>query len=305
MKMRWTTVVWSAVYLLLLLSLLSPFSIVTVFFLILPATVLFATLSTRAFLLHVIPVWLIAMIVHPVNLLLAVYFVIPAIVMGRAYKKKVPALRTLMMGAGTILAEMLVLLLIGTVFLNFDLSSYVDDIVKMTMSPLKDVGGNNPLMNDMSWTSEDMQMVSNATMQMIPFAMIISAFMMAVITHALARPIIASTGFHVPKLKPAREWMLPRSLIWYYLIGVVIEMFARSSSNSFLIMIAANLVPLLHICFMIQAIGFFYYLAYTRKWHPVVPLLIAIPILLFPPMRIIGILDLAFPLRQFMTKSKR
>lgn len=305
MKMRWTTVVWSAVYLLLLLSLLSPFSIVTVFFLILPATVLFATLSTRAFLLHVIPVWLIAMIVHPVNLLLAVYFVIPAIIMGRAYKKKAPALRTLMMGAGTILAEMLVLLLIGTVFLNFDLSSYVDDIVKMTMSPLKDVGGNNPLMNDMSWTSEDMQMVSNATMQMIPFAMIISAFMMAVITHALARPIIASTGFHVPKLKPAREWMLPRSLIWYYLIGVVIEVFARSSSNSFLIMIAANLVPLLHICFMIQAIGFFYYLAYTRKWHPVVPLLIAIPILLFPPMRIIGILDLAFPLRQFMTKSKR
>ncbi|GIP29165.1 membrane protein [Paenibacillus sp. J23TS9] len=305
MKMRWTSVVWSVVYLLLLLSLLSPLSIVTVFFLILPATILFATLNLKSFLLHAIPVWLIAFIVHPVNLLLAAYFLIPAIVMGRAYKKKAPALRTLMTGAGIILAEMLVLLLIGTVFLNFDLSSYVDDIVKMTTSPLKDVGGNNPLMTDMAWTPEDMRMLSNATMQMIPFAMIISSFMMAVITHSLARPIIESMGQHVPKMKPAREWMMPRSLIWYYLIGVVIEIFARSSSNSYMTMIAANLVPLLHICFMIQAIGFFYYLGHTRKWHPVIPLLFAIPILLFPPMRIIGILDLAFPLRQFMTKSKR
>lgn len=305
MKMRWTSVVWSVVYLLLLLSLLSPLSIVTVFFLILPATILFATLNTRSFLLHVLPVWLIAFIVHPVNLLLAVYFVIPALVMGWAYKKKRPALRTLMTGAGTILAEMLILLLIGTVFLHFDLSSYVHDIVKMTMSPLKDVGGNNPLVNDMAWTPEQMQMVSDATMQMIPFAMIVSSFMMAVITHSLARPIIESSAFHVPKLKPAREWMLPRSLIWYYLIGVIIEVFARRADSPFLTMIAANLVPLLHICFMIQAIGFFYYLGHTKKWHPIVPLLIAIPILLFPPMRIIGILDLAFPLRQFMTKSKR
>lgn len=305
MKMRWTSVVWSIVYLLLLLSLIYPLSIVTVFFMILPATILFATLNFRAFVLHVIPVWLIAMIVHPVNLLLGIYFIIPAIVMGRAYKKKAPALRTLMAGAGTILAEMLLLLLIGTVFLHFDLSGYVHEIVKMTMSPLKDVGGNNPLINDMAWTPEDMQKVSDATMQMIPFAMIISSFMMAVITHSLARPIIESIGFHVPKLKPAREWMLPKSLIWYYLIGVIVEIFAHNSSNSFWTMIAANLVPLLHICFMIQAIGFFYYLGYTRKWHPVVPLLFAIPILLFPPMRIIGILDLAFPLRQFMTKSKR
>ncbi|WP_309271628.1 DUF2232 domain-containing protein [Paenibacillus sp.] len=303
--MRWTSVVWSVVYLLLLLSLLTPLSIVTVFFLILPATILFATLNLKTFMLHVLPVWLIAFIVHPVNLLLAAYFVIPSIIIGRSYKKKDPALRTLMIGSGTILAGMLILLLIGTVFLQFDLSSYVHDIVKMTMSPLKDVGGNNPLISDMTWTPEQMQLLSDETMLRIPFAMIVSSFMMGVITHALARPIIGSTASHVPKMKPAREWMLPRSLIWYYLIGVVIEVFARGSSSSFLTMIAANFVPLLHICFMIQAIGFFYYLGHTRKWHPIVPLLIVIPILLFPPMRIIGILDLAFPLRQFMTKSKR
>ncbi|MBE9913653.1 DUF2232 domain-containing protein [Paenibacillus donghaensis] len=305
MKMRWTSVVWSVVYLLLLLSLLTPLSIVTVFFLILPATILFATLNVRSFLLHVLPVWLIAFIVHPVYLLLAMYFMVPSIVMGWSYKRKNSALRTLLIGSGTVLAEMLVLLLIGTLFLHFDLSGYVHDIVKMTMSPLKDVGGNNPLISDMVWTPEKMQIVSDMTMQMIPFAMIISSFMMGVITHSLARPIIESTGYHVPKMKPAREWMLPKSLIWYYLIGVVIEVFARGSHNSFLIMIAANLVPLLHICFMIQAIGFFYFLAYSKKWHPAIPLLIVIPILLFPPMRIIGILDLAFPLRQYMTKSKR
>lgn len=305
MKMRWTTVVWSVIYLLLLLSLLSPLSIVTVFFLILPGAILFATLNVKSFVLHVLPVWLIAYISHPVYLLLAVYFMIPSIIMGRAYKRRVSAIRTLMIGTGTILAELLILLLIGTAFFHFDLSDYVHDIVKMTISPLRDVGGSNPLISDMTWSPEQMQLVSNATVQMIPFAMIVSSFMMSVITHSLARPILDSMGHSAPKLKPAREWMMPRSLIWYYLIGVVIEIFARGSSSNYLNMIATNLLPLLHICFMIQAFGFFFYLGHQRKWHPIIPLLFAIPILLIPPMRIIGIIDLAFPLRQFMTKSKR
>ncbi|GAB6990975.1 DUF2232 domain-containing protein [Paenibacillus pini] len=308
MKLRWTSIAWSIMYLLLLLSLKDmSLGIVTVLFLVLPATLLYSTLNLKMFLLHIIPIWLLAFMNDRASILLAVYFIIPSLVMGHCYKRKASALRTLVTGTLAILAEMLLILLIGTIFFQFDLSFYVEEIIRMTLAPLQDAGTNNRLMSDMVmvWTNDDMINLSNMTMRMIPFAMIICAFMMAVVTHSLARPILNTLGFSVPKLKPAREWMLPRSLIWYYFIGVIIEFFARGSHNYFLILIASNLVPLLHIFFMVQAIGFFFYLAHTRKWHPILPILMVVVILLIPPMRIVGILDLAFPLRQMMTKSKR
>ncbi|MNW62740.1 hypothetical protein D3C86_2017060 [compost metagenome] len=70
-------------------------------------------------------------------------------------------------------------------------------------------------------------------------------------------------------------------------------------------MISDNLLPLLRIAFIIQTIGFLFFLVYERKWSKVVALLLAIPVILMPGLWIIGIVDLAFPLRELVTKSKR
>lgn len=301
MKFRWTSVAWSAAYLLLLLSLLTPFLVLTSLFLIVPAVVLFTTLNTRQFLAHILPVWIIVGFIHPVFVLLAIYMIIPALVMGRWYKKKRPATATLMAGTITILAEFLLLLLLGTTVFQFDLTEYVNDVLQMT----NDIGASNPLLSDMVWTTEQVRQLSVLTVQMIPMTLILSSFMMAVITHSVTRPILNSIGYAVPKMRPAREWRLPRSIIWYYLIGIVIQMFSYNAQTGFMAMIAGNLLPLLRICFMIQAIGFLFFLAYEKKWSKAVPLLLAVPIILYPPLRIIGIVDLAFPLRELVTKSKR
>lgn len=301
MKFRWTSVAWSAAYLLLLLSLLTPFLVLTSLFLIVPAVVLFTTLNTRQFLAHILPVWIIVGFIHPVFVLLAIYMIIPALVMGRWYKKKRPATATLMAGTVTILAEFLLLLLLGTTVFQFDLTDYVNNVLQMT----NDIGASNPLLSDMVWTTEQVRQLSVLTVQMIPMTLILSSFMMAVITHSVTRPILNSIGYAVPKMRPAREWRLPRSIIWYYLIGIVIQMFSYNAQTGFMAMIAGNLLPLLRICFMIQAIGFLFFLAYEKKWSKAVPLLLAVPIILYPPLRIIGIVDLAFPLRELVTKSKR
>ncbi|MCM3262054.1 YybS family protein [Paenibacillus lautus] len=305
LKLRWTTAVWSIVYLLLLLSLLTPFSIVTAFLLVLPVAILFTALNTKSFIMHVVPVWLIALLIHPIYLLLAIYFAIPGIVMGYLYRKRKAAMQVLKYGMAVMLVELLVLLMISTAFFQLNLSEYVDEIVKMTTAPLTEMGVEGGLGGQFLGTELDTQLIKDQTMRLVPFAMIISSFLMTVVTHALARPTLNSMGLSVPRLKPAREWMLPRSLIWYYLLIFFINIATVNSDNTFMKMIVANATPLLQICFMIQALSFFYYLAHERKWHPIAPLLTAIPIVLFPPAMIIGILDLAFPLRQAFSKNKR
>ncbi|WP_054958318.1 DUF2232 domain-containing protein [Paenibacillus dakarensis] len=305
MKQRFTTVVWSVIYLLLLLSLLTPFSILTAFLLVLPVAILFTVQNVRSFILHILPVWLIVGIIHPIYVLMGAYFLIPGLVMGYGYRKRAPAMRVLKMGMSTFLLEMLLLLMIGTAFFQLNLSTYVDEIVKLTTAPLEQMGLDSGIAGQMVWTPEMLDALSERTMQMIPFALIISSFLMTVITHALARPILNSMGYSVPALKKAREWKMPRSLIWYYLIVMIMSYASKDSSSGFVDMIVFNAMPLLQICFMIQALGFFFYLTHEKKWHPIVPFLAAIPIVFFPPMIILGILDLVFPLRQSISNKKR
>lgn len=296
---------WSIAYLLLLLSLSTPLLIITTLFLTIPAVVLFTTLSTKQFIVHLLPILLIVGLITPVYVLLALYFLIPALVMGRWYKKRASALSTIMAGTVTILGEFLLLLVIGTALFNFDLSSYVNDMLQMVVSPLSDLGTGNPMISEFNLTSEDVNTISYMTIQVIPMTLILSSFMMAVITHSIVRPILNSMGYAVPKLKPAREWRLSRSFIWYYLLGVVISLFFGNSDSSFMLMISANLLPLLQIVFKIQTIGFVFFLAHERKWSKIVAILLSLLVIWLPGLWIIGIIDIAFPLRELVKKSKR
>lgn len=305
MKFRWNSVAWSIVYLLLLLSLSTPLLVITSLFILIPAIVLFTTLNTKQFILHVLPVLLIVGLITPAYVIIALYFLVPSLVMGRWYKKRASAMSTLIAGTVAILGELLLLLLIGTALFNFDLSNYVNDVLQTVNSPLADLGTSNPLVGDLSFSSEEVRTISYMTVQMIPMTLIVSSFMMAVITHSIVRPILNSMQYAVPKMKPAHEWRLPKAFIWYYLIGFVLQLLFSNSDSNYMQMISANLLPLLSIGFSIQAIGFFFFLAHVRKWNKMIAILLTIPVIFLPPLRIIGIIDLAFPLRELVTKSKR
>lgn len=306
MKLRWTSVAWSAAYLLLLLSLATPLTVITMFFLIVPGILLYTTLSTRAFLVHVAVVWLAASLIFgPVILLQALYFIIPSIVMGYLYKKRGPAFRTVMAGAGTILLEFLLILLISTVFFDFNLANAIEDLLNSAMAPFTNVADSS-LTGGFVWSPEMSQQFSSLTVRMVPFTMIVFSLLIAAVAHAISRPTLSSLGHAVPKLPPVRDWRLPRSLIWYYLIGVLLQWFGGEAvQQGFMGTILLNLMPLLQFLFMVQTASFFFFAAYHRKWNPVIPILLIVAMLIIPPLRIVGILDIAFPLRDMITRSRR
>ena len=305
MKFRLATVAWSVIYLLLLLTLLTPLRIITVFLLIVPGAVLFSSLPFKGFLVHIMPVLFIIALLDVYSLLPAIYFLIPSIMMGRIYKKGGPAFQALMTGMGIILAELLVVLFIATYSFGFDLSQYLRDQAAISASIVQQVLSANPMFSNMNWTAEDTQKLGTMLIGKIPYVLIVTSFILAVITHALARPALSSLDVPVRKMKPAREWRLPRALIWYYLLAIVIEWIAGSSDSSWIQMVSISMLPLIHACFIIQTIGFVYFWTHSRKMSPVIALLLSLVVLVFQPLRIIGIIDLAFPLREAITRSKK
>ncbi|MGG1618785.1 DUF2232 domain-containing protein [Paenibacillus sp. NRS-1782] len=305
MKFRLATVAWSVIYLLLLLSLLTPLRIFTVFLLIVPGVVLFSSLPFKGFLIHVIPVLLIIALQDVYLLLPAIYFLIPALLMGRVYKKGAPAFQALMTGTGVILAELLVVLLIATYTFGFDLSQYLRDQAAISANLVQQILNGNSMLPGMNWTAEDTQRLGTMMIGKVPYVLILTSFLLAVITHALTRPALSSLDVPVRKMKPAREWRLPRALIWYYLLAIVFEWVAMSSDSSWVQAVSVSMLPLIHACFIIQTIGFIYFWTHSRNMHPVIAVLLSLVVLVFQPLRIIGIIDLAFPLREAITRSKK
>ncbi len=304
MKLRWTSIAWSIVYLLLLLSLKSPLVVITTFFMLLPGVVLFTLLPLRSFIVHMIPVLVIvAWLAGPAYVMLSVFFLIPSILMGLAYKRRAAAFKAIALGAGAILVEFLLVLLVSKALFDFNLSEVIENTFNMTAAPLEGMSGET-VAGSMGWSPDAIEQLSQLTVRLLPFTLSVCSLVIAWVAHGLARPTLASLGQVVPKLQPLRTWKLPRSLVWYYLAALLISMFT-STGSGFLSTVLLNIIPMLGFCFMVQTASFFFYLAYHRKWNALIPVALIIVMLFFQPLRIIGILDILFPLRDKISRSGR
>lgn len=145
------------------------------------------------------------------------------------------------------------------------------------------------------------------TIQMIevifPALMIMSSIVMGLIHHVLSRPILTRLGCEIEKLPPFREWNLPKSILFYYLISLILLLIGMPEGSTFFI-ITVNLHPILEFLLLIQGISVIAYFAHWRNIGKVLPIMAVIMIFLFPPsqfiLRLLGIFELGFGLKQRM-----
>ncbi|MDQ6421914.1 DUF2232 domain-containing protein [Paenibacillus sp. LHD-117] len=291
---------WSGAALLLLLLLAVPvLNLPALLFIMVPYVVLYSTLSRGAFVLHVLPVWIAAaLIAGPAVLIIGLFFLVPAIVMGHLYRKQTPAAKVIRVVGVIILAQLMLELLVFELVLDLSLLDAMSTTIRDTFDS---VMAQSALATE--WSPEHTELLISTIINMIPLTFIVLAYVYAVLSHYVARRVVIRNGLDVPAFAKAKDWRLPRVLVIYYLIAYVLDLFMNSTSESFLAVALMNLVPLLSYVFAIQAIGFFFYIAHHRDWNRAVPVLIAIPVLLIPPLSLIGVLDTAFPIRKAFTKS--
>jgi uncharacterized protein YybS (DUF2232 family) len=293
------SVLWSALALLLLLSIAVPvFNVIAAALMMVPVVVLYVTLSRRAFALHMTAVYAAAFAVLGVSaLIVGLFFLVPAIVMGHLYSKRTRARKVLTATTLTLLGELLLELVLFDLILNMSLISEMRKAIRQPFDDLLQQG-----LMPSGWTSEMIDSYIQTLIHSLPTALITVSFLLAVVTHAIARPALRRAGVEVPGLQPAREWMLPRVFVFYYLIVLIIDFFVPNQGFSFMTVALLNLVPLMKLAFSVQAMGFFFFLAYQRKWPKVVPVLISVLIICIPPLSLIGVLDAGFPIRKAFKK---
>lgn len=302
MNIGWKSLAWSAAALLLLLTIPTPFIAVTIFLIMTPFIVLYTMLKPVTFAVHIIAVAAAAFFLSggnaPVVLVLGLFFLVPSVAMGHMYKKNSSARKAILVGFIVILAQLLLELMLFSVQFDIDLSAELSGLLT---SSLQQMETGNLLPPD--WTEKTVRMLSDTFVTLLPMLLLFFAFLFAVVAHGLSRQALLTVGFEAPALPQAKTWRLPRSLVFYYLIAIIASYVIPEDGGGYWQVVVANLLPLLQFAFIVQAIGFFFFLANAKKWPNAVAVLLSVPLFLFPPLHLIGLLDAAYPLRQYFTKS--
>lgn len=287
--------------LVLLLSMLTPLRAVTIFALMTPLVILFTMLRPLAFAGYTAAIGGAAFVLGGsyglMALIMLLFFLLPSIAMGYMYKKRKKAWHALLAGFIVLLAQLLLELVVFSLQLGLDLSKELADMFRTSLEQFETSG-----VFEAGWAAETASALGDAVVTMLPMLLLLGAFLFAIITHGLARWGLRRSGIEVPGLAQAKTWRLPRSLVWYYLVAYIISFAVPADGDGFGTIVVANLVPVLRFAFVIQAIGFFFFLADVKRWHKSVPVLLAVPVVLFPPLYLIGLLDVAFPLRRYFAK---
>ncbi|MFC4778324.1 DUF2232 domain-containing protein [Paenibacillus sp. GCM10023252] len=299
MKIGPKSILWSGLLLLAMLSIVVPLlNFITVTLMMVPYVILYTTLSRRAFALHVLPVWLIAyLILGEAPLIIGLFFLIPSLVMGHLYRKQAPALKILASSMIAFLAQLLAILFTLEVVLKLSLIRGMRDLVRETSADMQAKG-----LLPAGWNSDYTEEMIRLMTQSIPLTLIAMSFFYIVIAHYVSRRMLRRQGVAVPGLPEAKDWRVPRIMVLYYLIIMVLD-FIAANDQSFMTTAVVNLLPLIRFVFQVQAVGFMFFLAHERGWNKSIAVLMSIPVLLFPPLSLLGLFDAIFPIRRALKKS--
>lgn len=299
-KYGWSPLVWSIVYLLILLSFLTPFIILTISFMMVPPLVLYLTTSPKYMAVCSAVVLLLASVLSGANgwimLLIGIFYLVPTVVMGYVYQQQKSARSVMTSGIVAVIANLLLLLVLISAF-GPNAVDWLSGFISESYNTLPDIFKEDipeELIGDLIFLMT----------RLIPLYIIMLAFFYAVVTHVVTRHILKRHGVRLQKMAPVKDWMLPRSLLWYFLIALLMEMFLVWDKYSAVFMVLMNLIPLLTFAFAVQAVSFLFFLADHKKWNRAIPYLGIIPAVLFPTfVSWLGVLDVAFKMRERLKKS--
>jgi uncharacterized protein YybS (DUF2232 family) len=298
----WHGVLWSFLIVLILLSFMTPFIIFMIPFIMVPVVLLYVTNNIRSFAIYYAVSLIVLLILSGLQgafLISVSLFFLPTVwVMGNLYRKKATARNVVTAGTLTLLAESLISLLIAN-------ATGLNPIAKFKSIMSEYVSTMPAGVRELLPSDQDAYI--NLMVQVIPLDLIIFSLFFVFFTHGVSRWLLKKTGHAVPGLSPIREWMLPKSFVWLYLITFVIDLFINPASQSFIVTLLMNLLPLLILAFVIQAISFLFFVAHSKKWGVILPI-VGILVLVFMPLflflySLLGVFDVAFPIRERFKKK--
>ncbi|MBU8786243.1 MULTISPECIES: YybS family protein [Bacillus] len=238
------------------------------------------------------------------SLAFAVPVTAAGILMGFHYRKNEPA-QAIASAAVAYMVSIVLLLFISIQFLGLNLIEEINqsynESFKMSESIMKQFGNDDEAAKQLELVREQLKQAQ----YLYPTVIVIFSAITAFLNHLIAKPVLRRFAMQIPSLKPFRELKLPQGTIWLYLLTILLSL-APAEEGSVFYSIILNASVMMGFIIAIQGFSFVFYFCHAKKLPTALPVLFLIFGLLTPLMylvRILGIIDIGFNLREKVKKS--
>ncbi len=232
----------------------------------------------------------------------AIMYGTTGVVMGSFVRKQLDGWIVYMAGSLTFLIN-IIAQYVGTVAL-FDFS-FIEQFGAMFKQSIEDTSavlGSEPV-----YTEKQIDNMIQYVATLLPAILVIVSFLSVLLLMAVNYPIAKRLGVKIKKLQPFYTVRFPRAILWYYLFFMAGALIVQPESGTAWYEIYTNVMFILQACLYVQGLSFIFFFAHIKKWPKAISIMIAVLSFLMIPLlyliRLLGIIDLGFDLRQRMWKK--
>jgi|GEM_PF-4866123 len=242
-------------------------------------------------------------------IILTIMFASVGLIMGIFYKQNKGALAPVMAGMLTYLFYFIVFFIISVYVYEFNLTkfaeAYLNTVIEMRETtedflelPLDE--------NQISLYKEYITYITSG----FPALMITVAMVLTALHHMVQWRVLRRLKYEVDSLPPFRDWIFPKTILWYYLISMLLIFLGFMDPESSLFPIIFNLHYILEFVMFLQGLAVISYFSYHKRMSVLLPVLTVILAFLIPPIilmivRLVGIFELGFGVRSRIKKKEK
>ena len=255
---------------------------------------------SNAFVIFTAALFITVIVSQPMNLVKTIMFGLIGIVLGHMYKKQKKPVEILMAGTLAYLIGIMLIYVASIKFFNVDLMKQMQNMFNESMAQSEKIvtAAGMPISKEQK---ELFAQFNDVLQTFFPSLLVMVSVCCSWITVMISGSVLRKLKhdvIHWPKFK---DIQLPKSIVWYYVIFILLSTFIKVEPTSYLHMVFSNLYVIFALLLVLQGLTFIAFLAHSKgftKGVPIISFIVCMFIpMLFPLVTILGIIDLGISLR--------
>jgi uncharacterized protein YybS (DUF2232 family) len=242
----------------------------------------------------------------PVALTLSVPASTAGVLMGHLFSRNSSRYAILGAATGVFLANYVLAYVTAIVLFNIDFMELLNEMMEESIAASEAMVSSLG-QQDTTDTIAQLKEYLDTFAYLLPTLLVATSFINAFVTQLLSGLVLKRLKVKVSTFPPFREMVLPKSLLWYYLIVLVLSMTGIEEGTTGYIAVL-NLSVILMFLMTVQGLSFVFFFCHRKKITKAVPITILILSFLLPPLlyiiRMVGIVDIGFQLRERIQTKK-
>ncbi|HDR4567194.1 YybS family protein [Bacillus paranthracis] len=255
---------------------------------------------SNAFVIFTVALFITVIVSQPMNLVKTTMFGLIGIVLGHMYKKQKKPVEILMAGTLAYLIGIMLIYVASIKFFNIDLMKQMQNMFNESMAQSEKIvtAAGMPISKEQK---ELFAQFNDVLQTLFPSLLVMVSVCFSWITVMISGSVLRKLKHDVIPWPKFKDIQLPKSIVWYYVVFILLSTFIKVEPTSYLHMVFSNLYVIFALLLVLQGLTFIAFLAHSKGFTKGVPIISFIACMfipmLFPLVTILGIIDLGISLR--------